>query len=246
MDLAQHYRQLLHYDEWANREVVETLRSRENEVEGREREAAIALARKYFTLACGYATETVPAIIVMCGLSGTGKSTIAKAVQHRFGFPIISSDLMRKKLMLVPVDRSTVDAYRSGIYALPYVEKIYAAMFENAEHLLRDSTGVILDATFQDPAYRDAARKLAEQMKVPILFIECRAEDAEIRRRLIQRQKQANNPSDATVGIYLRQLEDFVALTEIPPSAHLIVDTARPRSEIVVEVRNAMERLRKS
>jgi len=102
---------------------------------------------------------------------------------------------------------------------------------------------VILDGTYQDPAHRKAALAVASRLKVKILFVECRAEDAEIRRRLIEREKVGNNPSDATVAVYLRQRQDFVTMAEIPPSSHLLVDTGRPIGEIISEVGTALERL---
>jgi uncharacterized protein len=226
------------------RGVVESLRAREPEVEPRQREEAMALARGYFALASSYARNSAPVLVVICGFSGSGKSTIARAMQIRFGFPIVSSDLMRKKLLSIPPDHSAADDYRSGVYALEYIDKVYAAMLESAEHQLREGIGVILDATYQDPAHRKAALELAERLKVPILFVECRAQDAEIRRRLIDRKK-ANNPSDATVEVYERQLEDFVALKEIPAAQHLVIDTARAWFETVKDLGQALERARR-
>ena len=226
------------------RGVVESLRAREAEVDPRERDAAIALARNHFALATSYARDYAPILVVICGLSGSGKSTIAKAMQLRFGFPIVSSDLMRKQTLSIPPDHSAADAYRSGAYALEHIDTVYAAMLESAEQQLREGAGVILDATYQDPAHRKAARELAQRLKLPILFIECRADDAEIRRRLVDRKK-ANNPSDATVEVYAHQLKDFVALSEIPDPQHLVVDTARPWAEIVKEMKRALERLRR-
>jgi aminoglycoside phosphotransferase family enzyme/predicted kinase len=225
------------------RGVVETLRSRQVEIEDSERKSASALARKYFSLARNYAIDAAPAMIVVCGLSGTGKSTVAQALRNRFGFPIISSDRTRKKLAAIPIERHAADAYKAGIYADAITESTYATMLDDAGHLLRDTTGVVLDATYQDPSHRKAALDLAARQKVKILFIECRADDAEIRRRLIERRKTGNNPSDATVEVYLRQRADFAALAEIPASSHLIVDTARPIDEIVSAAKNAMERL---
>ena len=88
-----------------------------------------------------------------------------------------------------------------------------------------------------------AVLELAEQVKLPILFVECRAEDDEIRRRLIERERAGQDPSDATVEVYLRQREDFVALSEIAVGKHLTVDTSRGSGELVDAVKNAMEKL---
>jgi hypothetical protein len=227
------------------RGLVETLRSGEEEIDPAQRASATALAQRYFSLAQSYAIDAAPALVVVCGLSGTGKSTIARALQNRFGFPIVNSDRTRKKLSAVAVERHAVDAYKAGIYADAITESTYTAMLADAEQQLRAANGVILDATFQDRAHRKAALDLGNRSKVPILFLECRAEDAEIRRRLTERQKTGNNPSDATVEVYLRQREDFAELAEIPPPNHLMVDTTLPIDVIVSTSKTAMERLRR-
>jgi predicted kinase len=226
------------------RGVVESLRSHEPEVEETQRNAAIALAGKYFALACSYATDAAPAVMVICGLSGTGKSTLARAFHHRVGFQIVSSDRVRKKRAAIPAETGAADAYKAGIYADSVTQSTYAAMLDEAGQLLSGGNGVILDGTFQDPAHRKAACDLAARTKVPILFIECRADDAEIRGRLLERQRLGNNPSDATVEVYLRQRENFVALTEIPASNRLIVDTSRPANELVSGAKSALAKLR--
>ncbi len=225
------------------RGVVESLRSRQNEVEDRARNSAKELAGKYFALARSYTIDAAPAILVVCGLSGSGKSVLARALQNRFGFPIVSSDRTRKKLKSIPPDTSAADAYKAGIYSDAMTKSTYTAMLDEAKHLLGEATGVILDGTFQDPAHRKAALDLASRAGVPVLFIECRAEDTEIRRRLIERQKAGRNPSDATVDVYLRQREEFVELSEIPASNHLIVDTERPLGEIVAATKGAVANL---
>jgi uncharacterized protein len=225
------------------RGVVESLRSRQTGIEAGERVAATTRAAQYFSLARGYATAAAPAVIVVCGLSGTGKSTLARALQSRSGFAIISSDRTRKRLAAIPVQRSAADSYKSGIYTDAVTEATYTAMLDEAAQMLRDGTGVIFDGTFQDPAQRKAVLELAEQVKLPILFVECRAEDDEIRRRLIERERAGQDPSDATVEVYLRQREDFVALSEIAAGKHLTVDTSRGSGELVDAVKNAMEKL---
>jgi predicted kinase len=222
------------------RGVVESLRSRQAEVGAQERAAATALAHRYFVLACEYAVAATPALIVVCGLSGSGKSTLARALHHRFGLPIINSDRTRKALSSIPAETNAGDAYHSGIYAETITQATYAAMLDEAERTLSETGGVILDATYQDPSHRKAALDLAARLEAPILFIECRANDAEVRRRLIERQQTGHNPSDATVEVYLRQQQDFVPLAEIPAAHHLMVDTARPLDAIVSDAERAL------
>ena len=143
------------------RGVVETLRSRQAEIADGQRKAAISLARDYFALARSYAIDAAPAIVVVCGLSGSGKSTLARALHHRFGFPVISSDRTRKKLASIPAEKHAADAYKAGIYADEVTGATYAAMLDEAEQLLSNASGVILDATYQAGSHRKAALDLA-------------------------------------------------------------------------------------
>ena len=76
---------------------VESLRSLEREVGDAERERARQLASEYFALASHYARCASPCLIVVCGLSGSGKSTVARMLQHRKGFKAINSDRVRKR-----------------------------------------------------------------------------------------------------------------------------------------------------
>jgi aminoglycoside phosphotransferase family enzyme len=82
---------------------VESLRSREAEVEPESRRQARAVARRYFRIAARFAAgPRAPEVIVVCGLSGTGKSTVARVFGDVTGFPVVSSDVLRKELAGLP------------------------------------------------------------------------------------------------------------------------------------------------
>ncbi len=222
---------------------VESLRSVDSAVSLTERERSRALARDYFALAYRYARIAPPVAIAVCGLSGTGKSTIARLLQHRTGFKIVSSDRVRKRLAAMsPREHARAD-YGTGLYSDRFTRITYAAMLAEAESLLKDGRGVILDATFKLAADRDALRSLAEKLSVPLLFFECVAGEDEIMRRLKQRATIAGEESDATPEVYRLQREEFEALNEVPPRGHRVIDTAQPHDRVLGEIENALERL---
>ena len=82
-------------------QVDESLRSLEREVDPAERERARQLASSYYALAWRYARCASPSLIIVCGLSGSGKSTVARMLQYRKGFKAINSDRVRKRLASV-------------------------------------------------------------------------------------------------------------------------------------------------
>jgi predicted kinase len=94
-----------------------------------------------------------------------------------------------------------------------------------AEDHLRNGRGVIVDATFRRRDDRLAAMTVANRCGVPMLFIECQANHAEVLSRLSERSRTGDDPSDATQEVYLRQRSEFAPLREFPARHHLVVDT---------------------
>ena len=207
-----------------------------------ERERAQKLARRYFELAGGYAQTAAPALLVVCGRSGTGKSTVAKRIRYRTGFPVINSDVVRKQLAGVAPETSARSDYGAGIYDVETTRKTYSAMIEQARVSLAVGTGVILDATFKHAADREAVSDLARDLRAPLLFIECRASEQLTVARLEARSRRSGEVSDATVEIWRRQNADFEELSEIPAGNHMVVDTERDPGAIALEVGAALAR----
>jgi hypothetical protein len=205
---------------------VESLKSREAEVPAVERALAEVQAGRYFALAYRYARGAPkPALIIVCGVSGSGKSTLARMIRDRTGFSLVASDVTRKRLAgLRPTERAQA-GYRAGIYDEASTDRTYRALYEEAENLLRRSAGAIVDATFQDAKRRRDFVDLAVQWNTPVLFVECRAPQEAILKRLERRTASANEPSDATRETYLRQRDDFMPIIEVPANSHLIVGT---------------------
>ena len=222
---------------------VESLRSLELEVDAAERERASKLARSYFTLAWQYARGASPVLIVVCGLSGSGKSTVARMLQHRKGFKTINSDRVRKGLAAVSAHEHVRTDYGTDIYSERFTRVTYDAMLREADSLLGEGRGAILDATFKSAADRQLALAIAARRGVPVLFVECVISENETIRRLKRRESIRGEVSDATPEIYQRQRADFEAIREIPPRNYLRIDTTGQRESIVAEIEGALQHL---
>jgi predicted kinase len=180
----------------------------------------------------------------VCGLSGAGKSTVARTLQHRKGFKVINSDRVRKRLAAVPADQHVYSNYGRDIYSDRFSKITYDTMLAEAESLLRDGRGVILDATFKAVADRQLALALAGRRRVPVLFVECVVSEDEAIRRLERRASMHGEVSDATPEVYARQRAEYEPIREIPPRNHLRVDeTTRQRKHLVTEIEEALEHL---
>jgi uncharacterized protein len=205
---------------------VESLKSDEEEVPEEEREQAAIEARRYFCLASRYAgRKTRPKLLMVAGMIGTGKSTVARMLSDLTGFPVLNSDHIRKKLArLAPTERLRED-YGQGIYSEQFNDLTYEALLQEAEQHLASGQGVIVDATFKDSKHRALFLNRSADAGVPAIFIECQADEEAIRRRLVRREKKPDEISDATWKAYERMRGDFPAFSEIPDGRHFQVET---------------------
>jgi hypothetical protein len=208
---------------------VDSLTARATEVEPAARAAARDSARRLFALAYRYTWSDARALVVVTGLSGSGKSTLAAALAARTGLAHVNSDRTRKALAgLAATARGGRDLYSARRSAATY-RALYAA----AAAELAAGRGVIIDATFQRRVDRDAARAVAAAAGAPLLFVECRADAAEIRRRLAARCARGDDASDADWAVYARQRLHYQSYGADEP--HIAIDTAREDALAVVE-----------
>ena len=220
---------------------VESLKSAEAEIPSEEQEHARQHARRSFRLAYRYARGApAPALVVVCGQIGTGKSTVAQRLSEQTGFAVLNSDVIRKRLAgLLPTVQASAD-YQAGLYQPAFTAKTYAAVHTQAEEELRSGRGVIIDATYKQEEDRRTILELGTRCQVPVLFVECRATAAVVEQRLRQREQHGNTASDATWMIAQREQERFPPFADLPVETHLVIDT---ESDIDTELARIEERL---
>jgi aminoglycoside phosphotransferase family enzyme/predicted kinase len=222
---------------------VDSMKSAEAEVEAADRDAARASAIKHFALASRYAWSSAPWVVCVAGLSGTGKSTLAAALQQRTGFLQVSSDATRKELARAEgVTSPAVGGYESGIYAPEYSARTYGAMLARAAAGAAAGRGVILDATFQRRADRNAARALAARLRMPCVFLECRCSDATARQRIERRVRGGVSLSDADWAVYLEQRRRYEPFAPDEESQRLVLDTDGDLGPLVTAVEAELRR----
>lgn len=222
---------------------VESLKSIEDEVPSSQREQAHDRARASFSLAFRYALRGRPALVIVCGLVGTGKSTVSRRLSYRTGFEVLSSDRIRKRLAGLSETARAGGAYGAGIYSLSFDRLTYDTLLAEAHERLRDGCGVIIDATFKIPEDRRAALAVGARIGIPVLFVECQANEREILRRLHERTKKGDGVSDATAEVYLSQRTDFVPITEVRTGHHLLVDTGEDGERVLEWIEGSLRSL---
>src|SRR5437763_11399069 len=113
-----------------------------------ERPAIEASARKYFDFACRFIAPPAPVLVAVAGLSGTGKSVLARALAPALapapGAVVLRSDIERKTLFGLPETEPLAEsAYRTEVTA-----KVYASLAAKARRVLGAGHSAIVDAVF--------------------------------------------------------------------------------------------------
>jgi uncharacterized protein len=191
-----------------------------------EKAESQTIAQGYFDLAASY-TRSKPILFVMMGLVGSGKTTIATALAQRLGAMHISSDVTRKRLAGIPDTQHRYDEPASGIYSPEFNRKTYDAIFAQAAEILKDAGSVILDAAFLKQAERERAIKMAEELGVDYLLVECRLSPELTQKRLLRRLGEVS-ASDGRWEIYRKQTGWFEPVRELPPEFYILIDTSQP------------------
>ena len=183
--------------------------------------AMLADVATYLRVAARDAIACEPVVIAMTGLSGTGKSTVASPLGRMFAASHIRSDVVRKDLM--GVSGATPDAWRSGIYAEDVTDATYERMIDLGREAVDAGRPAVLDATFLDPRWREAAAAMAREAGVPFVLVETVTDDAVLERRLEARTRAGADPSDADVAVMRKQREALAAEPVSVPAGALAV-----------------------
>jgi aminoglycoside phosphotransferase family enzyme/predicted kinase len=187
---------------------VEGLELAEKEIPEAERAAALESSRAHWLLALGELEEPSrrPFLILVGGLPGTGKSTLARALAEHAGGHIIRSDVIRKELGDPPAKRGPAFGFEAGLYDPLSTDRTYAECLRRADALLFEGERVIVDATFRQENRRQAFLNMATRRGVPAVFLFCQADPEVVYLRL---KNRAGDISDADWSVYLRLAEQW-------------------------------------
>jgi hypothetical protein len=168
-------------------------------------------------------------VVVICGLSGSGKSHLAGALSAESGSAVISSDVVRKQLAgLDPLERAGASHYTNDFSARTYAELGRLAAAELERHGV-----VIVDATFRHAEDRRAFAGVGADLLKNARFIECLAPRG-LRLRRAERRAERRATSDATRAI--AAVQTFEELAELPASRHLPLRTDRLTASCIADL----------
>ena len=158
-------------------------------------------ARAYFELACRTIAPKAPVLVAVGGLSGTGKSVLARAlapsVLPQPGAVLLRSDVLRKQLFKVgETDRLPENAYRPEI-----TEQIYEILAQRAVHVLSQGHSAVVDAVFAHEAERNAIRDAARRLNVRFVGFFLVTDLATRQGRVGHRQRDASDATPEIAGL---------------------------------------------
>ncbi len=176
-------------------------------------------------------------LFLMCGVVGSGKSSVARALAEASGGSIIASDRVRKRyaeLFGIAADEQYRDEWKDAVYA---------GLLPRAEPVAEARRSVILDATYSKAAHRAAVLDWAAERDLPVVIVEARCARETTLERLARRRAEGRDPSDAGPEQYAASVADFEPVVRARSSeVHWIVDTGAKNWRMELAARFVAER----
>lgn len=184
----------------------------------------------YLSLAERISGEDRAAVVITMGVSGSGKSFLARRLVERVGMVRMRSDVERKRLHGLDPEDSSDSGLGADLYSDEATELTYNHLVELAEPLLRAGIPALIDAACLEQWQRRLFRDLASQRAVPFGIVHCQADQAVLERRIERRDEAGDDPSEAGLEVLAQQKRNMEPLDESEQADALCLDTGEPDS----------------
>ena len=190
-----------------------------------QRRAAAESAARHLALAeASLAEPSRGDVVAVCGVVGSGKSTVAQALADAADGVVISSDRVRKRQAALPATaRGHVELYTEERTA-----RTYSGMLARAEPVVCSGRLAILDATYARAALRAELRRWAAERGLRAFLVETVCAPSVALARLAARAREGRDPSDAGPELYAQSEARFEPPLEWPAAARARITTDSP------------------
>ncbi len=199
--------------------------------------ADFSAALSYLQLAHHFTQGAGPAMVLMHGVSGSGKTSMSQALLEGLSVPVptirLRADVERKRLFGL---NALADSRAQGkdLYSREAGERTLARLLALTHGLLADGFPVIVDATFIKRDWRTSFERLARAHALPWCIAALQTSPEESQRRVSRRQATGLDASEAGLEVLAAQLaaiEPFAA-DERPHVVYLDDDPDRALEQI--------------
>ena len=200
---------------------VSCLRAHQAGIVAHEKSEVEREYRRHLHLAERLAAPAHAAMLIMHGLSGSGKTTIAQNLLEALGAVRLRSDVERKRLFGIAAGARSGSGLDEGLYAPQASVRTYARLAELARAVLAARFPVIVDAAFLKRDERERFAGLARDAGARFLIAACTAAPATRRARGAAREREAHDASEAGLAVLERQCASAQPLAE-DEAAHVM------------------------
>jgi aminoglycoside phosphotransferase family enzyme/predicted kinase len=160
----------------------------------------LAQHRQYLECARDLVAPGAPRLVLMSGLSGSGKTWLARQLAPTLGAIHVRSDLERKRLAGLPETADSHSAVGGGLYSSESSDQVYEHLARCAEAALAGGLSVLVDATFARRAERNRFAALAQRRDCDLVVVHCDAPLPVLQARIARRQC-ARDASEANLDV---------------------------------------------
>jgi len=191
--------------------------------------------QSYLELAQRFTSRPAPALLLMQGVSGSGKTWVSQHLLERLSTYVptvrLRSDVERKRLFgLTTLADSRV--LGENIYSREASEHTLARLLELTKILLEAGFRVIVDATFIKRDWREPFQKLAATRGLPCWIAALEAPSEVLRRRVLARQAGGRDASEAGLEVLANQLAAVDPFSE-DELTHVIRLSGEPNQAVI-------------
>jgi len=163
-----------------------------------------------------------PALVIVSGLPGTGKSYFCSKLAERLPFVILESDALRKAL------------FSSPSYNQQESSRLFRALHLLIKELLKRGIPTILDATNLSESHREYLYSIAEHLDAKLIMVRVEAPSEVVYERLKARQEGINpmGKSDADWKVYQKMKTTVQKINR----RHYVVDTSRSITPVLDKI----------
>jgi aminoglycoside phosphotransferase family enzyme/predicted kinase len=192
---------------------VARIRASQSNLNGENRKVALLDTYSAYVRYAGKVILPVKqGLIITNGLSGSGKTTVSQLLLEKLGAIRVRSDIERKRLQNISANKNSSSGINAGIYTDSVTRDTYGELLRLANLILEAGYLTIIDAAFLMRWQRNSLRRLADERNIPFVIVSCQATNEELHRRIIQREYEDKDASEATIKVLLLQLETLESI----------------------------------